>query len=226
MCFEKIMSLPLSEWAQANLPTRFAGCGMKSVTQVADAAYFTSRSATRDLCEAVFPGFHSERSSRFLDESIASLTRQEAWQDGTDDEQAAPSQQDIMRRVYTSVFSQRREEGDPFTRARLTSFSTPGSCRWWQALPSMTLDKHLSNQEITTTVSLQLGVDVIEERGLCRFCGAVLDSKGVHCGSCTAGGYVNLRHNDVRDCLYTYCKRGRQTRIGEGWLVTGRWGVH
>ena len=126
-----------------------------------------------------------------------------------DGDQSIPCQQSIMQKVYLSTFDHMREGTDPFSRARLISFSAPGSGRWQQAVPSVTLDKHLSNGEINTSVSLQLGVDVIEEQGLCGFCGAVLDSKGIHCGSCTAGGDVNLRHNNVRDSLHSFCKRGR-----------------
>ena len=46
------------------------------------------------------------------------------------------------------------------------------------------------------------------EGGLCRFCGAALDTKGVHANACTAGGDIIMRHNNVRNILYRYSCRG------------------
>lgn len=58
-------------------------------------------------------------------------------------------------------------------------------------------------------MSLLLGVDVYDELSICRFCGRVLDCKGIHALSCMAGGDVVLRHNAVRDILYWFFTRGR-----------------
>ena len=43
----------------------------------------------------------------------------------------------------------------------------------------------------------------------CRFCAVVLASKGVHAGSCMAGGDVTLRHNRVRNIIFRYGTRGQ-----------------
>jgi hypothetical protein len=67
---------------------------------------------------------------------------------------------------------------------------------------------NLTNPELSTTLKLQLGVDVYEEDGICCFCGAVNDCKGVHARSCTCGGDLDLRHNAQRDAVHAFCRRG------------------
>jgi hypothetical protein len=86
----------------------------------------------------------------------------------------------------------------------------------------MTLDKHLTNAELSTTLKLQLGVDVYEGEGACSFCGAVNDSKGVHARSCTCGGDGDQRHNAQRDATYAFCRRGNlRPRLEAEGLLAG-----
>ena len=98
---------------------------------------------------------------------------------------------------------------EPFDAARLNAYAAPGVNRWLDDAPSRTLDKHLSSTELTTQVKLTLGVDVADGKSLCRFCAAVLDTKGVHPCSCTAGGDVVSRHNQGRDKIFRWALRGR-----------------
>ena len=56
---------------------------------------------------------------------------------------------------------------------------------------------------------LLLGVDAYEESSICKYCGAVLDCKGIHALSCMSGGDVLLRPNEVRDIIYRFCQRAR-----------------
>jgi len=58
-------------------------------------------------------------------------------------------------------------------------------------------------------MALQLGVDVFSRACQCRFCGAAMDSEGVHAASCNAGGDMVLRHNAVRDIVFDFARRGQ-----------------
>ena len=57
--------------------------------------------------------------------------------------------------------------------------------------------------------AVQLGVDVFEESFLCNLCGMCVDTKGLHCMSCTGGGDLVNRHNDVRDIIFSFAARAR-----------------
>ena len=94
-------------------------------------------------------------------------------------------------------------------RARLNAFSAPGCGVWSNAAPSKSLDKYLTSCELLITVSLQLGVDVFDDDSVCKFCGMVLDKRGYHAMSCTAGGDLVCRHNLIRDIVFRFCQRAR-----------------
>ena len=97
----------------------------------------------------------------------------------------------------------------PFDVARVNTYSAPGVNRCLDEAPSRALDKHLSSAELISSIKLTLGVDVADGNSLCRYCAAVVDAKGIHPNSCTAGGDCTLRHNEVRDKLYRWALRGR-----------------
>jgi hypothetical protein len=67
---------------------------------------------------------------------------------------------------------------------------------------------NLTNAELSTALKLQLGVDIYEEDGVCCYCGAVNDRKGVHARSCTCGGDTDQRHNAQRDATHAFARRG------------------
>ena len=57
-------------------------------------------------------------------------------------------------------------------------------------------------------MKLQLGVDVLEGSVVCPLCASAMDTKGIHCLSCTVGGDLIARHNDIRDLLFSFAERG------------------
>jgi hypothetical protein len=122
---------------------------------------------------------------------------------------AVPSQQRISHSMSAALSLVLQQQAEPFNRARLIAYSAPMAGRWLVAAPSKTIDMHMTGAEVAIASSLHLGVDVVQGGGPCRFCGAVMDSKGVHPASCMAGGDVNLRHNLVRNIVYRYSARGQ-----------------
>ena len=127
-----------------------------------------------------------------------------------DDEEAKPARQQTLTHAIAQYKADTlRNSCAPLDRARLHAYSAPGCSRWLNATPSPTLDKHLTSNQILTLLGLQLGVDVVEGWTVCRLCGMVMDTKGIHCLSCTVGGDLIARHNDVRDLLYKFSCRGQ-----------------
>jgi hypothetical protein len=72
-------------------------------------------------------------------------------------------------------------------------------------------DSVFPNSVFTTSVKQQLGVATnTEDAGsLCKFCGTVRDFYGIHDQSCTCGGDINIRHNEVRDLIHGFAQRGQ-----------------
>ena len=57
--YQAIVARVLTEvqWEHACLPTRDGGLGLRSVRGSADAAYYSSRAATWERCEAIYSGY-------------------------------------------------------------------------------------------------------------------------------------------------------------------------
>ena len=178
---------------------------------MADAAYYASRVAAWERCEAIWPEF-----PRLMDNPIrdvearinARLPQVEDHVEPLPVDGPPPRQQTVAVRLADADAKRLQAEATPWDRARMIAFSAPMVGRWLEATPSRTLDKHMSGAELSITTALQLGVDVMEGGGSCGFCGATVDSKGVHSGSCTAGGDVTMRHNEVRNIVFRYNRRG------------------
>ena len=101
-----------------------------------------------------------------------------------------------------------RNRNPPDAGTRLTAYSAKGAGRLNDLTPSKKLDMHLSSREFANNVAVCLGVDVMEAGGSCSICGAVLDSFGIHCQSCMAGGDAERVRNALRDVVADYCRRG------------------
>ena len=207
--FEHITGRDLSvgQGKQILAPMRHAGLGLRSAVDTADEAYLASLLTTRAIRCTLYGGSNDELQTA-MDRVNLCLSSEDQIMFPGDDE--PPLAQHQIGRTLSAVRSKRiLQNSQPLDQARLNLYSAPGASRWLEAAPSQTLDNHLTNKETSISMSLLLGVDVYDELSICRFCGRVLDCKGIHALSCMAGGDVVLRHNAVRDILYWFCTRGR-----------------
>ena len=101
----------------------------------------------------------------------------------------------------------------PFARGKsvhllmMCAGDATGASKLWGLTPSLTLDNSLSRDDFVTAVRLRLGVDVSPGAGTC-FRGLVADPAGRHALSCMSGGDTTALHNQIRDLIFDYCKRG------------------
>jgi len=138
------------------------------------------------------------------------LAAQDAYAIPASDDEAAPTrQQSLSLQVSSKMAADLFHRSTPWDKARLHAFAAPGAGRWQGAVPSKTIDKHLTSSQFSTTVGIQLGVDIFDEALICRLCGICMDTKGSHCFSCMCGGDAILRHNDTRDIIYRFAVRAR-----------------
>ena len=86
--------------------------------------------------------------------------------------------------------------------------SATGASKLWGPTFSPTLDNSLSWDEFVTAVRLRFRVHVSPSTGTCCFCGLVADPAGQHALSCMSGGDPATLHNQIRDLIFHYCKRG------------------
>ena len=185
---------------------------MRSAELNADAAYYASRAATWTRCEAIYPEFGRlmEDPIRDAEHRINTMSADSANHVlalPLDDDDAV-RQQSISQKVHEHVQTNLLRAMAPFDRARMIAFSAPMCGRWLDSAPSKTLDRHMSVAELTCVCKMHLGADLMEGGNTCRFCGAAMDTKGVHPCSCMSGGDVTTRHNAVRNTIFRYSGRG------------------
>ena len=197
------------------------------MSKSAAAAYYSSRGATWDRCEAIFPDYARliDDQVRPVESHINATVRAECQVPPLPCDTGILSQQRISHSMSSALALVLQQQAEPFDRARLIAYSAPMVGRWLAAAPSKTIDMHMTGAEVAIASSLHLGVDVMKGGGPCRFCGAVLDSKGGHPASCMAGGDVTLRHNLVRNIVYRYSVWGQLNAELEKAGVLDEYGV-
>jgi hypothetical protein len=114
----------------------------------------------------------------------------------------------LSRKLVEKRVANWREAASPPDRVRLSAYAAKAAGRILTLTPSETLDTNLKKGEFLAAAGARLGVDVMEGGLMCAFCGMLLDAKGLHAWSCTAGGDHTLRHNAVREVYMDYCSRG------------------
>lgn len=196
------------EWRQVSLPSRHDGVGLRSSVATADEAYAASSMSCRSMQAELGIGDHAA-----LGDVVHRL---KSGLPVNADQLVVPTALDefITPKSINANFSpvaalQLKDDSHPVHKIRLNTYSAPGCNRWLESTPSLTLDKHLTSCEFFTTMSLQLGVDVYDGETLCMFRGSISDRAGIHALSCTAGGDVLHRHNEIRDLPHSFCIRAR-----------------
>ena len=211
--YESITGLHVTkeQWTEGCLPVKYGGLGARSVLSYADAAYYSSRAATWERCESIYPAY-----GQLMEDCVrdAESRLDSSWQGGYQvptlpTEDTIPSQQWIVHKTSAALVMQLKQQLPHFDRARLTAHASPMSGRWLAATPSPAMGTHMSGIEVSVSSCMRLGIDVMKGGGPCRFCGDVLDSKGVHAASCMSGGDVALRHNRVRNIIYHFSCRAQ-----------------
>ena len=94
-------------------------------------------------------------------------------------------------------------EVDENTRESLQLVQEHGSGAWLTCLPIQQLGYAYSKQDFRDAVHLRYGWDIPNTPRFCD-CGAKNDHN--HILNCKRGGYVNYRHNNVRDSVAEYLR--------------------
>ena len=208
------LTLTQSQWITATFPVRQGGLGLRSAVVHADSAYIASRAATHAHCVALRPAhaWDVTDESGFLVKAMQScndmLGRAGMESRVTIDSPEGIRQQHLSKLLQEAEIKIWKRDADPDAICRLNAYSARNSGKVFDAVPSKTLDKVLSNCEFTHEVAGRLGVDVCDGGFSCNFCGITMDSRACHAASCMAGGDHTLAHNMLRDVVYDYSRRG------------------
>ncbi len=190
------IKLDADSWAQASLPVRWGGIGVRSTVDLAPSAFLSSLHASSPSIQVLLPSWTTQDADPSL---LEALTHWSA-RGGT----SAPVGPDrlVQRKWDDGVCSAKADSllqrADKVNRARLLASVAPGSGSWLSALPSANLGLRLGNQELRIAVGLRVGAPLVRPHRC--VCGAEVTQDGHHGLACRRSAGRHQRHalaNDV-----------------------------
>ena len=161
------------------LPPRFGGIGIRNPTQTASLEFNASASITNELAGLIrgqtpeIPAGYRER----MTEAKRTLLR---------------NRETAMKNEFEDVMQLLPEE----TGRYMTSAAERGASSWLTALPLKALGYSLNKREFRDSLRLRYGWEIPD---LPRSCVCGSRNTIEHTLDCKRGGFVSLRHNDLRD---------------------------
>ena len=165
------------------LPARNGGMGVENPTLQADAEYERSRIATLPLKQLLIEQKTSIDSSR--GEQVENELREARGQITSQKRNAAKAMMEEVRQEMTP--DQQRLHDEHCKR---------GASTWLTSLPLSDHGFTLNKQEFRDSLALRYSLPIQGMPNRCA-CGQI---NGIeHCLTCPKGGYVHMRHNQIRD---------------------------
>lgn len=200
-CLTVIANVNLTDiqWAQATLPVKSGGLGLRSSSNLALSTFLASATSTQPLQQQllrnclVVPDLHFDNlvtrwttaNQPSPTPSGAAACKQRSWD--------SPSVDATLASVLASQI-------DDHSRARLLAASAPHSGDWLHALPLSACGLRLDDEAIRVAVCLRLGINLCDPHK-CP-CGAQVDSRGTHGLSCKHSLGRLPRHAYINDLVH------------------------
>jgi hypothetical protein len=192
-------------WSKASLPIRLGGLGLRRASLHAAAAFVASFNHCVVLVVADMLGFAPPPSSHFVS-ALRDLS-----QSVSSDQPLSLDDLDVSLRqcALSNVIDQNQfdhlyvQSTSPRSKALLLSSSIPHSGDWLKVIPSPSLGLHMQDLEFRLCLRYWLGVQIFPDDSTCSICQSVCDSFGDHHVGCGGNGDRILRHNALRDILFS-----------------------
>ena len=184
------------------LPLRFGGLGIPDPTITSDREFSCSEMITRPLAELI------SRQSKNLADLDQALVKQYAQECKSQKENVFKQEQEMVHALL--------EEGKQKT---FEMAAEKGASNWLSALPLKKLGYVLNKQEFRDSLCLRYGHQIPHTPAYCA-CGSINNVN--HTLICKRGGYVSMRHNNLRDLEATFLREVcRDVKIEPQLLPTG-----
>ena len=200
------------QWAQASLPVRNGGLGIRSAQMLAPSAFLASAASTLELQQSILPSSiqtQVDKSTESAEISWAALSGaskpagqqcciQKAW-DGL-----------VSAKQVTHLLSSTSNDTD---KARLLAASSPHTGDWLHAPPIASVGLRLSDEAVRVAVAHRLGCKACEPHTC--VCGKAVSARGLHGLACRRSGPRHQRHSQLNDILWRAFKRAQVPAVKE-----------
>lgn len=205
-CLESIVGGPVSEWSwlKASLPSSRGGVNLRSAELHAPAAFVASSCASQGLVGQILDlprGTPPRLLSAVSDLSVAA--DRPDWQQLEDID--VPIRQNHLSFAIDEAVHHRLLSSAPSIRARALAHSSalPHAGDWLNGIPSAALGLHLQDQEFRFCLRYWLGTPLHSGSYPCPECHSIADEFGDHQVGCGGGGDRIMRHNSIRDVIFS-----------------------
>eukprot|EP00794_Sanderia_malayensis_P021051 gene21051-23106_t len=171
------------------LPVRYGGLGIINPARMSQREYECSRKITEPLVKLI-----CEQNSGLesLDQgSITGVVHH-----------LKKEQEELLKQRYKPIY----ERCGLSLQRHLEQAKEPGASSWLTALPLKSLNYILSKREFQDSVCLRYGWTI---KDMPTYCGCGERNSVNHSLDCKVGGYVNMRHNAIRDSLSYLLKEAK-----------------
>ncbi len=162
------------------LPVKMGGMGIPGLSDLAVREYSTSVLVTKNLVDTM----RTQRSSENYNEDVFTQELNQVLQ------QRSAGYKDCQENLLKTL--------DKHTSRLLEQASEAGSSNWLSCLPLKRYGFILSKSEFRESLRIRYGKDLTGTPSNCA-CGSKFDV--THALNCPRGGFITIRHNEVRDFL-------------------------
>jgi len=191
------LSLADSHWAQASLPVKAGGLGIRLATLLALPAFLASAAGTCCLQSTMLGGLQIPDDEQYVTLRYRWCTE---YSSPCPDDISAHKQsvwdKPIIHRETSSLIDSFSQDYD---KARFRSVVALHSSNWLLALPITTCGLRLDNEAVRVAMGLRLGVNICEPHE-CR-CGTMVKANGSHGLSCSLGPGRAARHAKLNELI-------------------------
>ena len=166
-----------------SLPARDGGLGIFNPVEVAETEYTSSTNATAPLSKLI-----NEQKTTFDSEGVYLLEQQLKHEKA----EMLLAKRDRQKKDHEEVVSTLTSAQQRFHQER----SRKGASIWVTSLPLKEHGFNFNKREFRDAMSLRYGFELEDRPHSCP-CGKINTTE--HCLTCPLGGYVQLRHNEIRD---------------------------
>jgi len=186
-----------SQWAQAALPIKMGGLGIRRVSSLALPAFLASAAGTLPLQSSILAGTHIPTDVQYE----VMLSQWQAQTGLTDLDNFPTHSQAQWDKPLLKAMAMELSNAplDAYDQARLKAVSAPHAGDWLYALPITSCGLRLDDEATRVAVGLRLGMALCEPH-TCA-CGTLVTTRGSHGLSCTLGFGRIARHSVLNDLI-------------------------
>eukprot|EP00794_Sanderia_malayensis_P004398 gene4398-4986_t len=171
------------------LPVRYGGLGIINPARMSQREYDCSRKITEPLVKLI-----CEQNSGLESLDQGSITGAV--------HHLKKEKEELLKQRYEQIY----ERCDLSLQRHLEQAKEPGASSWLTALPLKSLNYILNKREFQDSVCLRYGWTI---KDMPTYCGCGERNSVNNSLDCKAGGYVNMRHNAIRDSLSYFLKEAK-----------------